>query len=119
MFNGVLFMSLENTGDKERRNQIESLKSKKEVLLLKQRRKEVLATKSGLEINRSRKAELIKLRNKIISYGGCYSADKKQNLLGQLNELEKRSNTLSETQFQQLYKKIEDEAPDRTLMYIR
>ena len=65
MFNGVLFMSLENTGDKERRNQIETLKSKKEVLLLKQRRKEVLATKSGLEINRSRKAELIKLRNKL------------------------------------------------------
>ena len=97
-------MSLENTGDKERRNQIETLKSRKEVLLLKQRRKQVLARKRGLGINESRKAELIKLRNKIISYGGCYSADKKQNLLRQLNELEKRSNTLSEIEFQKKLK---------------
>lgn len=42
-------MSLENTGDKERKNQIETLKSRKEVLLLKQRRKQVLARKRGLE----------------------------------------------------------------------
>ena len=112
-------MSLENTGDKERRNQIETLKSRKEVLLLKQRRKQVLARKRGLGINESRKAELIKLRNKIISYGGCYSADKKQNLLRQLNELEKRSNTLSEIEFQKHLEKIKDEGPDRILMYIR
>ena len=50
-------MSLENTGDKERKKQIETLKSKKEVLLLKQRRKEVLARKRGLGINESRKEE--------------------------------------------------------------
>ena len=111
-------MSLENTGDKERKNQIETLKSREEVLFLKQRRKQVLATKSGLEINRNRKVELIKLRNKIMSYEG-YSADKKQNLLRQLNELEKRSNTLSEIEFQKHLEKIKDEGPDRILMYIR
>lgn len=50
-------MSLENTGDNERKNQIETLKSKKEVLLLKQRRKQVLARKRGLGINEIRKEE--------------------------------------------------------------
>ena len=51
-------MSIRSVGEK-RRNQIETLKSKKEVLLLKQRRKQVLATKRGLGINERRKAELI------------------------------------------------------------
>ena len=110
-------MSIRSVGEK-RRNQIETLKSRKEALLLKQRRKQALVTERGLGINRNRKAELIKLRNKILS-GSCYSADKKQDLLRLLNELEMRSNSLSETQFQQLLKRIEDEGPDRTLVYIR
>ena len=110
-------MSIRSVGEK-RRNQIETLKSRKEVLLLKQRRKQVLVTERGLGINGRRKAELIKLRNKIMS-GSCYSTGKKQDLLRQLNELEIRSNSLSETQFQQLLKRIEDEGPDRTLVYIR
>ena len=110
-------MSIRSVGEK-RRNQIETLKRRKKVLLLKQRRKEVLATKSGLEINRNRKVELIKLRNKIMSYEG-YSADKKQDLLRQLNKLESQSNTLSEIEFQKHLKKIKDEEPDRILMYIR
>ena len=103
-------MSLENTGDKERKNQIETLKSKKEVLLLKQRRKEVLARKRGLGINENRKAELIKLRNEIIHD----SSINKQLSLKRLEVLERQSNTLSETEFQNRLSKV----IEKNLQYI-
>ena len=108
-------MSLENTGDKERRNQIETLKSRKEVLLLKQRRKQVLARKRGLGINESRKAELIKLRNEIIND----SSINKQLSLKRLEVLEKQSNSLSEPEFQQRLSKVIEKKPTIIILYER
>ena len=108
-------MSLENTGDKERKNQIETLKSKKEVLLLKQRRKEVLARKRGLGINESRKEELIKLRNEIINDGSI----NKELSLRNLAELERQSKTLSETEFQKRLSKVKEKKPTIIILYER
>lgn len=107
-------MSIRSVGEK-RRNQIETLKSRKEVLLLKQRRKQVLARKRGLEINRSRKAELIKLRNEIIND----SSINKQLSLKRLEILERQSNTLSETEFQKRLSKVIEKKPTIILMYVR
>lgn len=60
-------MSLENTGDKERREQIGTLKSRKEVLLLKQRRKQVLARRRML-INQSEAQKVLKKEEKPTIY---------------------------------------------------
>ena len=108
-------MSLENTGDKERRNQVETLKSRKEVLLLKQRRKQVLARKRGLGINESRKAELIKLRNEIIND----SSINKQLSLKRLEALERQSNSLSEPEFQKCLSKVIEKKPTIIILYER
>ena len=110
----MLVMSIRSVGEK-RRNQIETLKSKKEVLLLKQRRKQVLATKSGLKINRNRKAELIKLRNEIINDGSI----NKELSLRNLAELERQSKTLSETEFQKRLSKVKEKKPTIIILYER
>lgn len=94
-------MSLENTEDKERKNQIETLKSREEVLFLKQRKKKILLLKQ--------------IRKEIINDGSI----NKQVSLSRLKELMRQSNTLSEIEFQKHLEKIKDEGPDRILMYIR
>lgn len=101
-------MSIRSVGEK-RRNQIETLKGKKEVLLLKQRRKQVLAT------NRNRKAELIKLRNEIINDGSI----NKELSLRNLEELERQSKTLSETEFQKRLSKVKEKKPTIIILYER
>ena len=108
-------MSLENTGDKERKNQIETLKSRKEVLLLKQRRKQILATKGVLGNNKSRKAELIRLRNEIINDDSI----NKELSLRNLEELERQSYGLSETEFQKRLSKVKKEKPTIYILYER
>lgn len=100
-------MSIRSVGEK-RRNQIETLKSKKEVLLLKQRRKQALATKN-------RKAELIKLRNEIINDGSI----NKELSLRNLAELERQSKTLSETEFQKRLSKVKEKKPTIIILYER
>ena len=110
----MLVMSIRSVGEK-RRNQIETLKSKKEVLLSKQRRKQVLATKRGLGINESRKAELIKLRNEIINDGSI----NKELSLRNLAELERQSKTLSETEFQKRLSKVKEKKPTIIILYER
>ena len=98
-------MSMENTGDKERRNRIETLKSRKEVLLLRKRKKQVFVRKAGL----------IKLRDKIINDGSI----NKQVSLRRLGELERQCNTLSETEFQKRLSKVIEEKPTIIIVYER
>ena len=98
-------MSMENTGDKERRNRIETLKSRKEVLLLRQRKKQVFVRKAGL----------IKLRDKIINDGSI----NKQVSLRRLGELERQCNSLSETEFQKRLSKVIEEKPTIIIVYER
>lgn len=107
-------MSIRSVGEK-RRNQIETLKSRKEALLLKQRRKQALVTERGLGINRNRKAELIKLRNEIINDDSI----NKQVSLRRLGELERQCNTLSETEFQKRLSKVIEEKPTIIILYER
>ena len=94
-------MSLKNTGDKERRNQIETLKSREEVLFLKQRKKKILLLKQ--------------IRKEIINDGSI----NKQVSLSRLKELMRQSNTLSETEFQKRLSKVIEEKPEKILMYVR
>ena len=101
-------MSIRSVGEK-RRNQIKTLKSRKEVLLLKQRRKQISAT------NRNRKAELIKLRNEIINDGSI----NKELSLRNLAELERQSKTLSETEFQKRLSKVKEKKPTIIILYER
>ena len=101
-------MSIRSVGEK-RRNQIKTLKSRKEVLLLKQRRKQVSAT------NRNRKAELIKLRNEIINDGSI----NKELSLRNLEVLERQSNSLSETEFQNRLSKVIEKKPTIYILYER
>ena len=130
MFNGVLSMSLENTGNKERikqlkrlkttlqavlelRNesekqdkkveaeQIETLKNREEVLFLKQRKKKVLLLKQ--------------IRKEIINDGSI----NKQVSLSRLKELMRQSNTLSETEFQKRLSKVIEKKPTIIIIYER
>ncbi len=94
-------MSLENTGDKERKNQIETLKSREEVLFLKQRKKKILLLKQ--------------IRKEIINDGSI----NKQVSLSRLKELMRQSNTLSETEFQKRLSKVIEKKPTIIIIYER
>ena len=94
-------MSLENTGDKERRNQIETLKSREKVLFLKQRRKKILLLKQ--------------IRKEIINDDSI----NKQVSLSRLKELMRQSNTLSETEFQKRLSKVIEKKPTIIIIYER
>ena len=94
-------MSLENTGDKERKNQIETLKSREEVLFLKQRKKKILLLKQ--------------IRKEIINDGSI----NKQVSLSRLKELMRQSNTLSETEFQNRLSKVIEKKPTIYILYER
>ena len=94
-------MSLENTGDKERKNQIETLKSREEVLFLKQRKKKILLLKQ--------------IRKEIINDGSI----NKQVSLSRLKELMRQSNTLSETEFQNRLSKVIEKKPTIYIIYER
>lgn len=94
-------MSLENTEDKERKNQIETLKSREEVLFLKQRKKKILLLKQ--------------IRKEIINDGSI----NKQVSLSRLKELMRQSNTLSETEFQKRLSKVIEKKPTIIIIYER
>ena len=94
-------MSLENTEDKERKNQIETLKSREEVLFLKQRKKKILLLKQ--------------IRKEIINDGSI----NKQVSLSRLKELMRQSNTLSETEFQNCLSKVIEKKPTIYILYER
>ena len=94
-------MSLENIEDKERKNQIETLKSREEVLFLKQRKKKILLLKQ--------------IRKEIINDGSI----NKQVSLSRLKELMRQSNTLSETEFQKRLSKVIEKKPTIIIIYER
>ena len=81
------------------------------------RRKTMLARKKRTMIptNNHRKAELIKLRNEIINDGSI----NKQLSLKRLEVLERQSNSLSETEFQNRLSKVIEKRPTIIILYER